>query len=403
MNDAQAHRPMIGRLTRRGFLRRIALTGVTLAAVDALLAACGGSSNTAPSAAATTAAATKAPATTGGSAPAAASTSAGVASFKGQKLTVTSYGGTWQDFMNSSHIPDFEAQTGAKVELAIGLSKDWFAKIRAAGKGDAPYDVVVMNETYCAQLRVEGFFGPLPQDKVPNIKDVPQALRLQNDVGVLGLVGPLVIAYRTDQVKDPPQSWLDLGKYGGKTGIYTISNSAEPQHILMVSKILGGDPKNWQVGFDWIAKNLCNAKQVDFSGTIQTQLTQGEVTVGILDTPTGALMKKQGVPVEFIIPKEGAMGMFEQNMNVMVGSKQKELAYAFINYWLSEPVQRKWAESFYYTPANPNVVIGGDLAKLVPVSTKNIDVIPRWDYVWLNSGPRDQMTDKWTRTMTGHC
>ncbi len=402
MNDAQVHHPTTDRLTRRDFLRRAVLAGVSLAAVDSLLAACGGSS-TPTSAPATAAAATKAPATTGGSAPAAAGTSAGLGSFKGQKLVVTSYGGTWQEFMTKSHIPDFEAQTGAKIELAIGLAKDWFAKSRAAGKGDAPYDVVVMNETFAAQLRAEGFFVPLTMDKVPNIKDVPQALRLPNDVGVLGLVGPLVIAYRTDQVKDPPQSWLDLGKYGNKTGIYTIGNSAEPQHILKMSQILGGDAKNWQAGFDWIAKNLCSAKQVDFSGTLQTQLTQGEVTVGILDTPTGALMKKQGIAVEFIIPKEGAMGMFEQNMNVTVGSKQKDLGFAFINYWLSEPVQRKWAESFYYTPANAKVEISGDLAKLVPVTTKNIDLIPRWDYVWLNSGPRDQMTDKWTRTMTGHC
>ncbi|HEV3026687.1 MAG TPA: extracellular solute-binding protein [Planctomycetota bacterium] len=88
-------------------------------------------------------------------------------SFKGQTLVVTSYGNPWQQFMIDEHIPQFEAETGAKVELAIGLAKDWFAKMQAAGKSNPPYDVFVTNETYLAQLRAEGFFAPLPMDKVP--------------------------------------------------------------------------------------------------------------------------------------------------------------------------------------------------------------------------------------------
>jgi hypothetical protein len=33
--------------------------------------------------------------------------------FNGQTLVVTSYGGTWQDFLLSDHLPDFERKTGA--------------------------------------------------------------------------------------------------------------------------------------------------------------------------------------------------------------------------------------------------------------------------------------------------
>src|SRR5438445_4710938 len=60
--------------------------------------------------------------------------------FKGQTLIVTSYGGTWQQLMIDEHIPQFEAETGAKIELAIGLAKNWFAKMQAAGKDNPPYD-----------------------------------------------------------------------------------------------------------------------------------------------------------------------------------------------------------------------------------------------------------------------
>jgi len=324
--------------------------------------------------------------------------------FKGQTLVVTSYGGTWQDFMLNEHIPPFEALTGAKVELAIGLAKDWFTKMQVAGKTSAPFDVFVSNETYLAQLRLEGMFAPLPADKVPNLSFVPKALRQPKDVGVLGLVGALGITYRSDKIQDPPKSWLDLAKYGTKAAIFTIGNSGEPQHVLKMAQILTGNSKNYDAAVQWIGKNLCGARQVDFSGTEQTMLTQGEVYAGLIDAPDWAFLKAQGLPVEWVLPKEGYCGMFEQDMNVTATSKVKDLAYAFINYWLSPPVQQKWAQKFYWTPANSHVTISSDLAKLIPVTQEQLTRIPRWDYVWLNSsGARDKMTDDWNHAVTGHC
>lgn len=370
------HPASAAHLTRRELLQRLTSLGIGLGAASTLISALGEGY------------------------PAFAQTG----QFKGQTLVVTSYGGTWQDFMEKEHIPPFEALTGAKVELAIGLAKDWFAKMQAAGKGNPPYDVFVTNETYLAQLRLEGYFAPLPADKLPNLAFVPKPLRQPKDVGVLGLVGALGITYRSDQVKDVPKSWTDLGKYGTKTTIFTIGNSGEPQHVMKMSQILTGSYKNYKPAVDWIAKNLCAARQVDFSGTEQTMLTQGETYVGVIDAPDWAFLKAKGLPVEWVLPKEGYCGMFEQDMNVTDGSKVKDLAYAFINYWLSPPVQQKWTEKFYWTPANGHVTINSDLQKLIPVTPDQLIRIPRWDYVWLNSsGAREAMTDAWNHQVTGHC
>jgi putative spermidine/putrescine transport system substrate-binding protein len=368
-----------GRLSRRDAIRRLALLGLSVPVASAAVRALG-------------------------PAPAFGPAAAAAQSFKGQTLVVTSYGGTWQDFMMNEHLPQFEAETGAKVELAIGLAKDWFAKMQAAGKERPPYDVFVTNETYLAQLRAEGYFAPLPPDKVPNLKFVPKALHQPNEVGVLGLVGALGITYRTDMVQDAPTSWFDLGKYGTKTTIFNVGNSGEPQHIMKMAQVLTGSYKNWKPAIDWIAKHLCAARQVDFSGTEQTMLTQGETSVGLIDAPDWSFLKAKGLPVAWVLPKEGYCGMFEQDMNVCAGSKVKELGYAFINYWLSAPVQKKWAEKFYWTPANTQVDISPDAAKLIPVTPAQLNKIPRWDYVWLNSsGAREGMADAWNHQVGGHC
>jgi putative spermidine/putrescine transport system substrate-binding protein len=330
------------------------------------------------------------------------STSLAQRPYEGQTLVVTSYGGPWEQFMLDVIVPPFEEMTGATVELAVGLSRDWMANLRAAGRNNPPYDVVIANETWISSGRLENRFVSLPEDRIPNLAKVHPSLRLEDDVGVLGLLNPLGIAYRTDLVTTPPESWLDLwnDEYRGNVGIYNIANSAAPMFLMMLALIETGDPKNYDVGFERI-QALAPFKQSDFSGDMENLLVQGEVHVGILDSPAAARLKQQGVPIEFVIPSEG-MFMFEQNMNVTAGSDVEELAFEFIDYMLDTDTQRVWAENYYVTPANVEVQIEGDLAELIPVTADRIDMIHQWDWLWLNAGPREDMVARWNREIRGN-
>src|SRR5262249_27219036 len=123
-------------------------------------------------------------------------------------LVVTSYGGPWEQFMRDTIVPAYEKEhPGSKVELAIGLSKDWVAKMKAAGKAKAPYDMVICKEVYGAPPRAEGFYTTLPADKVPNLAQVAPNLRIKDGSGVLALVGPIGFAYRTDKIQTVPKAW----------------------------------------------------------------------------------------------------------------------------------------------------------------------------------------------------
>ncbi len=69
---------------------------------------------------------------------------------------------------------------------------------------------------------------------------------------------------------------------------------------------------------------------------------------------------------------------------------------------LSTDVQAKWAASYYVTPANVEVVIDGDLAALIPVTADRVSEIKQWDWLWLNSGPREDMVNRWNREIRGN-
>jgi putative spermidine/putrescine transport system substrate-binding protein len=318
--------------------------------------------------------------------------------FAGQTLIVTSYGGTWEQFMRKEIVPGFEAETGAKVELAVGLSRDWVAKLRAAGRGNPPYDVVIANTTWVSAVRREGFFEKLTPQKVPNLADVWPDLRYKDDVGVITLVGPLGIAYRTDVIQTPPKSWKDLWRpeYKGKLVIYSIANSATPMFLMLISRIYTGNDKNMDVAFQKI-QELKPFRQTDFSGDMEIILTRGEAAIGILDAPAAARLKRQGVPIEWVFPREGVF-MFEQDTNVTAGSRVKDLAFAWVNYFLSVPVQEKWARQYFWTPANRKVKITGELTQAIPVHTQaQIRQIMKWDWDWVNAGNRERMIERWNR------
>src|SRR3989442_11599071 len=75
----------------------------------------------------------------------------------GGTITITSYGGPGEEFMRSTVVPTFEKEhPGIKVELAIGLSKDWGAKLKAACKDKPPHHLVITNEGLAAPPPAQG-------------------------------------------------------------------------------------------------------------------------------------------------------------------------------------------------------------------------------------------------------
>ncbi len=314
-------------------------------------------------------------------------------------LVVNSYGGSFEEFMRGEIVPPFAEQSGAEITLDVNLGKGWLTNLRAAGVDNAPYDVLMTNETWASIEREEGFFEPIDASKVSNIDDLWPIARLPDDNGVIGTLSPIGIAYRTDLVETPPKAWADLWtnpEFKGKTGLYTITNSAGYMTLLMTAKIFFGSEYETEKALEKI-KELKPFQQIDFSGTMETVLTRGEVIVGPLDFAAAARLKVKGVPVEIVAPEEG-MFMFEQVFNVLKASANKELGHQWIDYILSPETQAKWVRQYYWSPVNKNVEVPDDLKDLVPIHGEKMDQIVLWDWKAANAA-RDQVIEAWNKAM----
>ena len=314
-------------------------------------------------------------------------------------LIVNTYGGLYERFWRSQILPDFTAKTGIKPTLDIGVGRIFAANLRAAA-ANTPYSCVLMNENIAAQLRDEGMFEKIPVDKVPNYADVLPNFKAPGDLGVVGLLGPIGIGYRSDLVKTKPKSWKDLWdnpEFKGKIGLYQIGAAGAHLFILMTAKIYGGSQDAWEVALQQIQK-LQPFPQVDFSGALSTLLTRGDVIVAPIDAAEIISLKKKGVPVEMVAPEEGLMA-FEVGWYMIKNAPAQEEAYKFLNFILDPDTQQKFTMGISgILPANGKTVIPDSVKAELPIPADSVKKIVKWDWSRTNK-QMPQITDAWNRTI----
>jgi len=318
-------------------------------------------------------------------------------SFAASPLVVNTYGGRWEKFWRSDLLPMLDKTSGVQPTLDVGLGKNFIANLRAAGIEKPPYSVLMVNENIASVVRGEGYFEPIPAAKVPNLANVYPNLRNPGDNGVRGIVSTIGIGYRKDLVKTPPKSWSDLWtnpEFKGKIGLYQIGNTAAMLFLLMTAKIYGGSQDAIDRAFVEI-KKLLPFTQADWSGTLSTMLTRGDVTVAVIDFPEIVALKKKGVPVEMVVPTEGVVA-FEQSFNILKNAPNKEDAYKYLNFILQPDVQEMMAKEFFTSPTNTKVQLASALAAEVPVSGQAMASIVGFD--WSKVNPQlPAITDRWNR------
>lgn len=318
-------------------------------------------------------------------------------SFANSPLVVNTYGGRWEKFWRSDLLPMLDKSSGVQATLDVGLGKNFIANLRAAGIDKPPYSVLMVNENIASVVRGEGYFEPIPAAKVPNLANVYPNLRNPGDNGVRGIVSTIGIGYRKDLVKTPPKSWTDLWtnpEFKGKIGLYQIGNTAAMLFLLMTAKIYGGSQDAIDRAFTEI-KKLLPFTQADWSGTLSTMLTRGDVTVAVIDFPEIVALRKKGVPVEMVVPTEGVVA-FEQSFNILKNAPNKEDAYKYLDFILQPQVQEMMAKEFFTSPTNTKVQLPEAMAADVPVSGKAMASIVGFD--WSRVNPQlPAITERWNR------
>ena len=362
-------------------IRILPTLAVTLIAAS-ILAACGDKKPDAPAAAA-------APAAT-------------------DKVVIGVYGGDWEKNIRAAGLEQYAKDNKLNVEIVPGADAEWLAKLRAANGNNPAYDIVVFQPDSVQRAAAAGLLEPLEAKNIPNLAKLYPTVQEKftkdgKTYAAAFSLGQLGLAYRTDLVKTPPKSWLDLWnpEYKGHVAISSPSYAAGLQFFAGLTHALGGELKNdadVERTFAKLAELKGNAVAFpDSPGAIQTLLERGDAWVVPYWDGRVFALQKSGLKVGFAYPTDGPV-VGAANWVIAKGAPNMANAYKLLDFLSSDKVQKAFSDGSLYGMTNQDVQYNDELKTKVQVGEEAYKKLIWIDYETATPKVTD-WTNRWSQAL----
>ncbi|XOV56311.1 ABC transporter substrate-binding protein (plasmid) [Pantoea sp. App145] len=317
-------------------------------------------------------------------------------------VVVGVYGGDWEKNIRASGLEQFAKDNHLKLTVVPGADAEWFAKLRASKGRRAPYDVVVFQPDTVQRAQAAGLLQPLDAKNIPNLNNLYKSVQSrfvydgQTWAAAFSL-GQLGLAYRTDLVKTPPKSWLDLWnpEYKGHVAISSPTYAAGLQFFAGLVHALGGElnqPTAIDKAFSKLQTLRGNAVAFpDSPGAIQTLLERGDAWVVPYWDGRVFALKQQGMKVDFVYPSDGPV-VGAANWVIPKGAPNLANAYKVVNAMSAANVQKAFSDKSLYGMTNKDVQYSDNLMKQVKVGEEAYSKL-----IWIDYSTATPQLADWTR------
>ena len=363
-----------GGISRRDFVWRALGLGLSLSSVSLLLSACGGGKE--------------------GGAPAAGADSLAAAADLGpmeKELHIYN----WSDYIAEDTVPNFEKEFGVKVTYdTYESNEEMVAKLQAGASG---YDIIVPSGYIIPVLTATDLIDPINRKYVSNWGNVsPIFQNPPTDPGSAHTVpwqwGTTGIAYRTDRIPTPPDSWavfLDQ-KYHRKMTMMDDGREVIGAFLRYRGHSLNStNPEELATAkADSIeAKKHLKAY---ISAPVKAQLISGDVLIAQLWNGDTTQARAEQPNLGYVLPKEGCT-IWGDYMCVPKSAPNKRAAHEWMNYILRPQVGAALSDATGY--GTPNTASAKIMKNPVPYPTEEelkrleyqVDLgrdTAVWDQIW---------------------
>ncbi|TXI01362.1 MAG: extracellular solute-binding protein [Rhizobium sp.] len=263
---------------------------------------------------------------------------------------------TWSGYELPDFHKSFTTAHPDSVDISVfGDDDDAFTKVKAGFHPDLAhpcYDKV-------ARWNKEGLLQPIDTSKIKNWDKIFPVFRNLPDIqagdGKVWMVpwdwGNTSVLYRTDLVKNPEPSWNLLWdkQYAGR-----IATIDAVHDTPVVAALLAGvspfdmTPDQLNKVADKLREQrpLLSAYTTDMT-SVEQSLASGQLVAAMTWNASAVALKKQGVPVEFMKPKEGML-TWACGFVMLKDAKNTDLAYDFINSRLEADSGKALIENYGY-------------------------------------------------------
>lgn len=251
----------------------------------------------------------------------------------------------WADYIPQEIIEKFEKQYNCKVIYdTYDSNETMYAKLKAGARG---YDIAFPSGDYTQIMIREGMLLPIDKSKIPNFKYIdPQVLKKidydpGNKYSVPYQMGSTGVAVNTKYLKEYPRSWKIFEMEEAKGRMTLLDDMREVFGAAL--KYLGYSVNTTNI------EELKKAKEVilkwkenvaKFDNELFAKgIISGEFWVvhGYGENIFYEATEEEAKYIDFFIPKEGGT-LWIDNMVILKGSKNVDLAHEFINFILDPKI-----------------------------------------------------------------
>lgn len=292
------------------------------------------------------------------------------------------------------------AEYGKEVKVnytTYASNEDMYAKLKS---GAVQYDVVIPSDYMIELMIEEGMLEELDFSNIPNYQYVEENYRglfydPDNKYSVPYTYGMVGIIYNTKMVEGTPDSWELMWdeRYSGK-----ILNFNNPRDAFGTAMYKLGIDVNSTSASDWDAayealkaqKPLVQSYVMD---EIFNKMKSGSAAIAPYYAGDFLTMYDDNHDLAFYYPREGT-NVFVDAMCVPKGTKNKDIAEAYINFMLSEEAAVANAEYIGYASPNTLVRESAEYAEyLNEIHPEAYDILYPENVDFLTSFYRNQSAD----------
>ena len=281
-----------------------------------------------------------------------------------EELTVSAWGGFFEETLAAEIYPGFTEETGIAVKsIAQPEDSAWMTQLMAAARAkQAPADLSLVVDEVLIRGNEAGLWGAVDPANMAGTGSLKDGYVKLNDDGKAYAVGALAFyttfVTNTDFAADAPASWTELweDKWDGKLGIVTTPNSGLLE--VTAKTFFGGyDVMETREGLEKVIAKIAELKsQVQLwyrdEGQFQQALEAGELNAGLYYHDVAMLSIWDGKPIASTFPKEG--GIVSDAYWVMPrDSKNAAAVEKFLDYMSRPEVQAKMARQMGVFPIVP--------------------------------------------------
>ncbi|MCR8632952.1 ABC transporter substrate-binding protein [Paenibacillus radicis (ex Xue et al. 2023)] len=333
--------------------------------------------------------------TAGGTAPAPAPAPKG----EPTKLVISTWGFS-DDFFKKEVYAPFEKEHNVQIVLETGNNAERLNKVK---QGSSSVDLIYLSDYYAQQGIEAGLFDKIDRSRIPNLKDIYDLAKapLGEDYGPAYTIGQLGIAYSPKAAGKEIKSWSDLWspELTKKLTLPNITSTSGPMILDAASVVAGNTAFNADQAFAKIKElNKGVVKYYSQTSEFVNMYAQGEIAAGpIMEMYVKDL--KTAVPdTKFITPQEGGYAIMN-TVNVIKGSKSKQVAEDFINWHLSKEVQEKSAKAKVDSPVNTTLKLSPEEATGITYGADVVSKLRKLDMKAVNQNLKSWI-DRWNREVT---